>query len=149
MTVSSKIGYQIYMGIVKAFLRRENWEAAGDRGRAVSVLLTFCRKMARIFIDDLPKSLFSLSFFFDSMIFDAVVLLLVDRIFFFESRVSSCRRTSLELDQVALRPAVDYFERTRSRALLAPAKFGPTFRRKSDPPDRINVTKNPFKNGPA
>ncbi len=33
--------------------------------------------------------------------------------------------------------------------LLAPAKFGPTFRRKSDPPDRINVTKNPFKNGPA
>ncbi len=33
--------------------------------------------------------------------------------------------------------------------VLAPAKFGPTFRRKSDPPDRINVTKNPFKNGPA
>ena len=104
------------MGIVKAFLRRENWEGAGDRGRAVPVLSIFCRKMARIFIDDLPKSLFSLTFFIDSMIFDAVVLLLVDRAFFFESRVSSYRRTSLELDQVALRPAVDYFERTRSRA---------------------------------
>ena len=55
---------------------------AGDRGRAVPVLSIFCRKTARIFIDYLSKSLFSLTFFIDSVIFDAVVLLLVDRAFF-------------------------------------------------------------------
>ena len=70
------------MGIVKAFLRRENWEGAGDRGRAVPVLSIFCRKTARIFIDDLPKSLFSLTFFIDSRILNAGVLLLVDPAFF-------------------------------------------------------------------
>ncbi len=104
------------MGIVKAFLRRENWEGAGDRGRAVPVLSIFCRKTARIFIDDLPKSLFSLTFFHRFQDSERRCPVARRSSFFFESRVSSYRRTSLELDQVAMRPAVDYFERTRSRA---------------------------------
>ena len=37
-------------------------------------------------------------------------------LFFFEIRPLSCRRASFELDQVALRAAMDYFERTRSRS---------------------------------
>ena len=104
------------MGIVKAFLRRENREGAGDREPAVPILSIFCLKLAEISIGDLSKLLFSLSFFQDFRILDAVVLLLVDRAFFFEIRPLSCRRASFELDQVALRAAMDYFERTRSRS---------------------------------
>ena len=71
------------MGIVKAFLRRENREGAGDREPAVPILSIFCLKLAEISIGDLSKLFFSLSFFQDFRILDAVVLLLVDRAFFF------------------------------------------------------------------
>ena len=102
------------MGIVKAFLRRESRKDAGRGGHALPVLLIFCRKPVRISIKDLFKSLFLLSFFFSISGFWTQESCCSPIELFFESRVSSYRRTSLELDQVALSPAVDCFERTRS-----------------------------------